>query len=182
MTEREESLCQAYMLASDQSDAYRKSDYSSSGMSPVSINKAASKLFSSPLISRRVAVLLEERNKRSKVDADYVLKRLIEIDQMDLMDIMTDDLSIKPLSQWPERWRRTISSIDVTEEFASIGNESVSVGFIKKIRLPDKIKNLELLGRHIDVQAWKDKAKLDINATLTLEQAIEQARLERLVN
>ncbi len=31
---------------------------------------------------------------------------------------------------------------------------------IKKIKWPDKVKNRELIGRHIEVQAFKDKVDL----------------------
>ncbi|MDR0068187.1 terminase small subunit, partial [Acinetobacter sp. 11520] len=32
-------------------------------------------------------------------------------------------------------------------------------GWLKKIKWPDKVKNLELLGKHISVGAFKDKVE-----------------------
>jgi hypothetical protein len=32
---------------------------------------------------------------------------------------------------------------------------------VKKIRWPDKLKNLELFGKHVDIQAFKDKRDID---------------------
>lgn len=40
---------------------------------------------------------MEERNKRLRVSADYVLLRLVEIDQMDVLDILNDDGGLKPI-------------------------------------------------------------------------------------
>lgn len=37
------------------------------------------------------------------------------------------------------------------------GEETETI--LKKIKWPDKLKNLELLGRHVDVQAFKDKVE-----------------------
>lgn len=182
LTGREESLCQAYLIANDQSDAYRKSDYSSTGMSPVSINKAASDLFNKPLINSRVAELMKERTKRLGVDADYVLRRLVEIDQLDLLDIMNDDLSIKPLSEWPKAWRTTVTNIDVLEQFEPDGGGRVSSGFIKKLKLPDKVKNLELLGRHVNVQSWKEKSQADLEENLSLPEIMSRIIAERALN
>lgn len=179
LTGREESLCQAYLIANDQSDAYRKSDYSSTEMSPVSINKAASALFNKPHISSRVAELMKERIKRLGVDADYVLRRLVEIDQLDLLDIMNDDLSIKPLSEWPKAWRATVTNIDVLEQFESDGGDRVSSGVIKKLKFPDKVKNLELLGRHVNVQSWKEKSQADLDENATLPELMRRIIAER---
>jgi len=142
----------------------------------------ASRLLSNVKVQAEVAKLMQKRVEKIEVDANYVLQRLVEIDQMDLLSIMTDDLAIKPLSEWPSVWRRTISSVEVLEEFADVAGERASIGFIKKLKLPDKVKNLELLGKHVDVQAWQEKAQLDINLNLSLADAIKLAREERLVN
>jgi phage terminase small subunit len=56
-------------------------------------------------IQKRIAELMEERNKRNRVSADYVLMRLVEIDQMDVLDILNDDGSLKPIAEWPKIWR-----------------------------------------------------------------------------
>ncbi|EPO7627846.1 terminase small subunit, partial [Pseudomonas aeruginosa] len=81
-------------------------------------------------------------------DADYVVRRLEEIDQMDLLDIVNDDLTLRPLSQWPKAWRQYLSGFDLAEMFEGKGDSRAAVGILKKIKWPDKVKNLELLGRH----------------------------------
>ena len=55
------------------------------------------------------------------------------------------------------------------------------VGFLKKIKWPDKVKNLELIGKHVDVQAFKDKVEHEGTiehqaAKLTDEQLDERIR------
>ena len=37
-----------------------------------------------------------------------------------------------------------------------------SDALLKKIKWPDKVKNLELLGRHVSVQAFKDNVKNEV--------------------
>lgn len=97
------------------------------------------------------------RNKRTQVDADYVLSRLVEIDQMDVLDIMEDDMSLKPVSQWPLTWRQFISGFDLAEMFEGRGDGREMVGMLKKIKWPDKVRNLELLGKHVDIQAFRER-------------------------
>ncbi len=98
-----------------------------------------------------------KRMERMNFDADYVLKRLIDIDEMDVVDIMNDDMTLKPLSQWPKCWRTTISGIDVME-LNSLSDDNTEA-VLKKIKWPDKVKNLELLGKHTKVQAFKEQVE-----------------------
>lgn len=111
-------------------------------------------------VQDRIAYLSNERLKRTQVDADYVLKRLVEIDQMDVLDIMNDDYSFKPIGEWPVIWRQYVSNIENVEEFDGFGEDRVQSGWLKKIKWPDKIKNLELLGKHVAVGAFKDKLEV----------------------
>ena len=46
--------------------------------------------------------------------------------------------------------------------FEGRGDDRGMVGILKKIKWPDKVKNLELLGRHVAVQAFKDNVKNEI--------------------
>lgn len=77
---------------------------------------------------------------------------------MDVLDILKDDMSLKPVSDWPSFWRRYLSGCDVAEMFESRGEEREMVGLLKKIKWPDKVENLELLGKRIDVMAFKEQA------------------------
>ena len=67
---------------------------------------------------------------------------------MDLLDIVNDDLTLRPLSQWPKAWCQYLSGFDLAEMFEGKGDSRAAVGILKKIKWPDKVKNLELLGRH----------------------------------
>ncbi len=106
-------------------------------------------------IANAIAKAQNARIERTEINADYVLKRLVEIDQMDALDILYEDGTLKPISQWPKVWRQYLSGLDIME--MSAGGDSDNLAFIKKIKWPDKVKNLELIGKHVSVQAFKDK-------------------------
>ncbi|MCB5643743.1 terminase small subunit, partial [Bifidobacterium animalis] len=74
------------------------------GFSPNTAAVKASVMMRDERIQKRIAELMEERNKRMRVSADYVLMRLVEIDQMDVIDILNDDGSLKPIREWPTIW------------------------------------------------------------------------------
>lgn len=103
-------------------------------------------------VEDRIAYLNGQRLKRVDIDADYVLRRLVEIDQMDVIDILDDKLQMKPLNEWPPVWRQFINNVESVEILEG-------AGWLKKIKWPDKVKNLELLGKHIAVGAFKDKVE-----------------------
>lgn len=113
------------------------------------------------LVNVKVKAALEDamgkRSEKVKVDAEYVLTRLGEIDQMDALDILADDGSVKPIAEWPKIWRQMISGLDVME--IAQGDEETRIAVVKKIKWPDKIRNLELIGRHVGVQAFKDRVE-----------------------
>ncbi len=110
----------------------------------------ASEILSNPKVKAFYDSLMDKVAEEAQVDATYILKRLVEIDQMDVLDIMDDQIKILPLRDWPKIWRQYISNIENLEL-------TDAEGVFKKIKWPDKVKNLELLGKHVSVGAFKDK-------------------------
>ncbi|AKF21591.1 hypothetical protein AZ006_000825 [Citrobacter freundii] len=144
------------------------------GFSPNTAAVKASVMMRDERIQKRIAELMEERNKRLRVSADYVLLRLVEIDQMDVMDILNDDMSIKPVSEWPKVWRQYLTGFELADMFEGRGDEKELVGILKKIKWPDKVKNLELIGKHVDVNAFKER--LEVSGTVTIADRMAKAR------
>jgi len=130
------------------------------GYSKKTAQEQSARLLSNVIISEAVAAGIAKRAAKIEINADYVLRRLAEIDQMDVLDIMNDDMSIKPVSEWPKVWRQYLSGFDVAEMFEGRGEDRDMVGILKKIKWPDKVKNLELLGKHIGVGAFSEKVQL----------------------
>lgn len=153
LTEKQEMFCAEYII--DFNGARAAED---AGYSPKSARVTASKLLTKGNIQKRIASLMAQRMEEVEVDAKYVLRRLVEIDRMDIGDIINENGAIKPIHEWSEVWRRTIASFDVTEIFA----DGDPVGVLKKIKIPDKLKNLELLGKHVDVSAFREKTDITI--------------------
>lgn len=99
-----------------------------------------------------------ERLDAVKIDATYVLNRHLEIDRMDILDILNDDGTMKRISDWPKCWRTSINALDVAELAGAKDSDDLSA-IVKKIKWPDKVKNLELIGKHVTVQAYREQVK-----------------------
>lgn len=119
-------------------------------------------------VQKAIAAAQAERSAATKIDAGYVLARLVEIDQMDVLDILADDMSIKPIHQWPKVWRQYLAGFDVSELFEGRGDEREMVGFLKKLKWPDKVKNLELLGKHVGVNAFRENVHTEHSGSIEL--------------
>ena len=170
LTAMQEAYCQSYIKTPEnQSQAAIDA-----GFSPNTAAVKASVMMRDERIQKRIAELMEERNKRNRVSADYVLMRLVEIDQMDVIDILNDDMSIKPVSEWPKVWRQYLTGFELADMFEGRGDEKELVGILKKIKWPDKVKNLELIGKHVDVNAFKER--LEVSGTVTMAERMAKAR------
>ncbi|MBV4366277.1 terminase small subunit [Erwinia phyllosphaerae] len=153
LTDKQEMFCREYLIDLNATQAAIRAGYSEK-----TANRTASQNMSKPDIRNRIAELKAQRNEQININATYVLRRLVEIDQMDVIDILNNDLSLKPVADWPASWRRYISGFDLAEMFEGHGDEREMVGILKKIKWPDKVRNLELLGKHVTVMAFKEQA------------------------
>ena len=147
---KQEAFCREYIIDLNATQAAIRAGYSER-----TAQEQSSRLLSNVIVSDRVADLMRDRSSRVRIDADYVLNRLAEIDQMDVADILTEDGSLKPIKDWPKVWRTTLSGLDVMTVFNS--EEATTESVLKKIKWPDKVRNLELLGKHVNVNAFAEK-------------------------
>ncbi|MCE1957048.1 terminase small subunit [Enterobacter bugandensis] len=152
LTDKQDMFCREYLIDLNATQAAIRAGYSVK-----TANRTASENLSKPDIQSRIAELKAQRNDLVGINATYVLNRLVEIDQMDVLDILTSTGELKPVSQWPKVWRTTLSGLDVVEMSAERNNAAL----LKKIKWPDKVKNLELIGKHIDVQAFREQVKTE---------------------
>nr|WP_308808236.1 MULTISPECIES: terminase small subunit [unclassified Providencia] len=157
-----ERFCQEYIKAPDnQTNAALAAGYAE-----VSACKRASQLMKDPRVIDRIAQLMQQRNKRKKLDADSVLERLVNMLDADIADILTNTGDIKPIKDWPAVWRKSINAFEI-----AVIDEKVTV---KKVKLLDKLRVLEMVGKHVDVNAFRERYQVDV--TISLADKLAAAR------
>ncbi|HGJ5899491.1 terminase small subunit [Arsenophonus apicola] len=164
LTDKQEAFCREYLIDLNATQAAIRAGYSEKTAKDIACQNLA-KLN----IQKRIQTLMEERKNRIEVNADYVLKRLVEIDQMDVLDILTDSGDLRPIKDWPKVWRTTLSGLDIAAIRVD-GAESL----LKKVKWPDKVKNLELLGKHVSVQAFREQVKNEHDVVGTLSNLMDE--------
>lgn len=152
LTDKQELFAREYLKDLNGTQAAIRAGYSEK-----TANEQASRLLANVNVQKFVAELKSARVEQTGIDAAYVLRRLVEIDQMDVLDILLQNGDLKPIKDWPKVWRTTLSGMDVVEMVSAD-----SAALLKKIKWPDKVKNLELLGKHVSVQAFKEQTSTEI--------------------
>lgn len=165
LSDREKLFCQEYTVDLNPRTAAKRAGYPKWRID-------GPKLFELPAIKECIQQLMDERAKRLAYTADDILRRLLDIDAMDIADIMEDDGTFKPVQDWPKVWRMSVSSFEVAE----LKSSTDVAGFLKKAKLPDKLKVIELIGRHINVSAFRENVQM--NANLSGIDALHAMRIK----
>lgn len=128
------------------------------GYSEKTAKQQGGQLLARAEVAEAISAAQAERTKRTKIDADWVLQRLAEAVDADLNDIHDENQNLKPISEWPPIWRKgLISGIEVEELFDGRGEDREHIGRLRKVKKADWTKLIELLGKHVGVQAFRER-------------------------
>lgn len=117
----------------------------------------ASKWLSNPKVASYVEQLRADRSQKTNIDAAWLLNRLSQEATADISDLYDDEGGLLPVKQWPLIWRQgLVQGIEVEELYEGAGRDRVSIGKVRKVKLDNRVKRLELIGRHIGVKAFED--------------------------
>lgn len=163
LTKQQDKFAHAYVELLNGTQAALKAGYSK--RTPAN---AGMQLLRNSHVLRRIEELQAARLARMDVDADWVMKRLVEELNADQADLYDDNGVLKHPSEWPDVWRRgLVTHIQTTELYGGTENGRPKViGQLKDVTFADRVKRIELLGRHISVQAFKERVSIGIEAPL----------------
>lgn len=155
LTPKQQRFVEEYLVDLNASAAARRAGYSAK-----TAEWQGPQLLTKSHVAAAVALALQARAQRTQIDADWVLRVLAEEKRADLADLFDDSGCMRPVKDWPEVFRRgVVVGIESFEEYAGRGEERVAVGMVRKVKLADRTKHLELIGRHVDVQAWRERVE-----------------------
>jgi len=154
LTGRQVRFVEEYLISLNASDAARKAGYSA--------KTAASQgadLLKNPKVRAALDKAIERRAIRVGVKADDVLQELLRVGRVDIAQVVDEKTGrLRPLHEMPEEARRAIASIEVEELFEGRGEEREKIGELVKVRFWDKVRGLELLGKHLRLFSDTGKA------------------------
>ncbi len=108
----------------------------------------ASRLFRRADVAARVAELMGKAAERTQISVAEVLDNMARIARADLRELYRPDGSLKPIAEWPEDAALAVAGVETSEIYRGAGKKRKVVGVTHKVKLWDKTKALDLLGRH----------------------------------
>ncbi|GLQ09232.1 hypothetical protein GCM10007913_11640 [Devosia yakushimensis] len=168
LTPKEFLFCQEYLVDFNGTQAAIRAGYSEKTAAAIAYENLRK-----PHIRRCITELMKERSARTKWDADKLLQRLGDELEADINDIHNPDGSMKPIADWPLVFRQgLVEGLKVREELTPDG-EVVSARIVE-YRTASRSKLKEMIGKHVDVQAFKEKRELDVAEGGPLAQLLTQ--------
>lgn len=144
MTKKQKRFVEEYLIDLNATQAAIRAGYS-----PDTAKSIGSENLTKPDIQARIAKAMAERSKRTGVNADRVVAELAKIAFVNASDVIDADTA-------------TLKSDAAPEDTAAIQSVKVKTfgedGLEREIKMADKLKALELLGKHLGM--FKDKVEL----------------------
>lgn len=170
LTPKEERFCQEYVTDLNGTQAATRAGYSER-----SAAVTASRLLIKANVVQKIQVLMDERSKRTAINADTILRELLRLATVDVTEAFDDMGQLKPISEIPEDVRRAIAGLEVHELFDGQGDQKSVIGLAKKVKFWDKPKALELLAKHLKLLT----DKVEHSGTITLESLVAGSKEDK---
>lgn len=170
---KQQRFCEEYLVDLNATQAAIRAGYSQKTAGAIGHEN-----LTKPEIESEIQRLMTERSKRTDITADKVLKETYLLAMSDIGEAFNDDGSLKPIKNIPAHIRRAISSVEVDELFEGHGKEREQVGYTRKLRLWDKVKTLELLGKHLKLFSEHIQHGVDETLEKLIGGSLEQRKEE----
>ena len=116
---------------------------------------------STPQVKRKAQQRLRDL-LADAIDPDRVLREVGRLAYSDVTELFDDHGRLLPVKMWPEDARRAVAGVEVVKRNADPG-DGVTEDVIK-VKLWDKTRNLEFLGKHNGLLT--EKVELEIKGAL----------------
>jgi phage terminase small subunit len=111
---------------------------------------------------------MDARAQSIEINATRVLKEIGRLAFFDPRKLLNADGTPKPIHELDDDTAAAVAGVEIVTK----GNEDLGYADILKIKLADKSKNLEMLGRHLKL--FTDKIEVDVGGELA--QRMKEAR------
>lgn len=113
------------------------------------LSVAGAEFLANPKVSAAIDAAKLARSKETQIDANWVLKRLAAEAEADVADLYDEDGRLLPMKDWPKIWRQGL----VAGVKTHVSEDGVA---IIDVKLSDRIRRLELIGKHVKVNAFQE--------------------------
>lgn len=144
LTPKQQVFVREYLLDLNATAAARRAGYSER-----TADRIGPELLGKNWVAAAIAAAQAERAERTQVTADRVLTELARIGLSDVRALFDDDGRLLPVAKLPAHVAAAVSSVEVV---------SGSDGAVTKIKLWDKPRALEMIGKHLGM--FRDRVEV----------------------
>ncbi|RJT41996.1 terminase small subunit [Mesorhizobium waimense] len=156
MTPKQEQFVREYLIDLNATQAAIRAGYSAK-----TAHAQGPRLLENVEVAAAINAAKVERSEETKIDAAWVLKRLADEAVADIADLYDDEGQLLPVHDWPLIWRQgLVQGIEVEELFDGFGKERQRIGTVRKVKLSDRIRRVELIGKHVGVKAFEEQVAI----------------------
>ena len=168
MTDAQKRFCDEYLIDLNATRAYKVAYSRCKKDETANVN--GSKLLRNTKVQEYIAERMKEREQRTEITQDMVIKELAKIAFLDIRKLYTENGQLKNIADIDSEIAGAISSLETLEEYEGYGDDREKIGDTQKVKLLDKTKALELLGRHLGI--FNDKIDVNIKEKEEKKNAI----------
>lgn len=147
MTEAQKRFCDEYLIDLNATRAYKVAYKRCKKDETANVN--GSKLLRNTKVKEYILQKQAEIQKRTEITQDRVLKELAKIAFGDIRKLYTDNGALRNIVDLEDDIAGAISGVETFEEYEGRGAAREYIGDTKKVKMLDKTKALELLGKHL---------------------------------
>ena len=115
------------------------------GYSEKSADVIGSKLAKKSQVSEFIKEREEETLRELGINRFDALKRLAQVAYWDSRNLFREDGSVKSPEEWDDATAAVIAGVEVVEMFERQGKKKISIGQVKKVKVVDPLRALEVL-------------------------------------
>lgn len=164
LTPKQERFVQEYLVDLNATAAAIRAGYSRK-----TANRIASENLSKPDIQSAIQEAMQKLQERTEITQDMVIQELAKLGFFDIRKLFDKDGKPLDISKLDDDTAAALVGLDVQDVSDSDGNY---VGFIKKYKMADKIKALELLGKHLGTWEHQDKQQTAVEDLTALAEKL----------
>lgn len=147
MTDAQKRFCDEYLIDLNATRAYKVAYPNCKKDETARTN--GSRLLTNANIQSYIADKQKEIEKRTEITQDMVIQELARIAFLDIRKLYNDSGGLKNIQDIDSETVKAISSLETLEEYDGYGEDREQIGNTQKVKLLDKTKALELLGKHL---------------------------------
>lgn len=144
LTPKQERFVQEYLVDLNATAAAIRAGYSKK-----TANRIASENLSKPDIQIAIQEAQKARQERTEITQDMVIRECARLAFFDVRKMFDENGKPLDISQLDNDTAAALTGLDVQDVYEFEDGQKEFAGYVKKYKMADKLKALELLGRHV---------------------------------